>query len=129
MIDTDKLPFVAATLLLAGALQAQCIPDPIQDQWNGGTNERNFSGYSEWRSFTSGTDGALIQVDLLFCNANIILNGRGTHIYNGEGPLLATRTVSLIGTAYTMNQPLWRPWTVNPPPMLMANAVYLQVRS
>lgn len=124
----NRLPLCAATLLLAGSAYAQCSPDQVQDQWNGGTSERNLPGYSEWQSFTAGEDGALCQVDLLFCNSDDILNGSGTlNIYQGEGlsgPLLATQSVIVNGTAYTMNQPFWQAWTVNTPPLVESDALY-----
>lgn len=124
----NRLPLCAAALLLAGSSHAQCTPDQVQDQWNGGTSERNLPGYSEWQSFTAGEDGALCQVDLLFCNSDDILNGTGTlNIYQGEGPggpLLATQPVSVNGTAYTMNQPFWQAWTVDSPPLVEADALY-----
>jgi hypothetical protein len=106
----------------------QCTTDQVQDIWNGGTSERNLPGNFEWQSFTAGVTGELCQVDLMFCNSNVILDGSGTlNIYSGEGvggPLLSTQSVQVDGTANTFNQVFWQSWTIAEIVMVNEGSIY-----
>ncbi len=115
-------------LLIARSASAQCTMDQVQDQWNGGTSERNLPGYSEWQSFTAGESGALCEVDLLFCNINVPVIGTGTlNVFAGEGTagtLLATQPVSVNGSATPLNLPFWAQWSLANGPQLEMDSVY-----
>ncbi len=110
------------------SLAQSCTVDQSLLTWNGGTSERNLPGYYEWQSFTSGMTGTLCEVDLMFGNSNIKLNGTGTlKIYTGTGiagSLLASQPVTVNGTAYNINTNFWQSWIVNSPPNVVAGSVY-----
>jgi len=115
-------------LLIPIASSGQCTVDQVQDQWNGGTSERNLPGYYEWQSFTAGATGALCQVDLLFCNTGSTVSGTGTlNVYAGEGiggALLSTQGVVVDGSIAAANQPCWQQWPIAAAPLLAAGQVY-----
>ena len=115
-------------LLTSGPLTAQCLPDQVQEQWNGGTSERNLPGYYEWQSFTAGSTGALCGIDVLFCNINVPVVGTGTvKVFTGEGlggTLLASQAVNVDGSASALNQPFWANWSLVAPPNVEAGSMY-----
>ena len=115
-------------LLTSGPLTAQCLPDQVQEQWNGGTSERNLPGYYEWQSFTAGSTGALCGIDVLFCNINVPVVGSGTlKVFAGQGiggALLASQTVNVDGSATALNLPFWANWSLAAPPNVEAGSMY-----
>lgn len=123
-----NIPATIALLCTSALLHAQCLPDQVQDQWNGGTSERNLPGYYEWQSFTAEVTGALCGIDVLFCNINVPVVGTGTlQVFAGEGiggALLASQAVNVDGSATAVNLPFWANWMLTAPPNLEAGAVY-----
>lgn len=121
-------PCLLILLLSGGRLTAQCLPDQVQEQWNGGTSERNLPGYYEWQSFTAGSTGALCGIDVLFCNINVPVVGTGTlKVFTGEGlggTLLAPQAVNVDGSATALNLPFWANWALEVPPNVEAGSIY-----
>ena len=115
---------IYASLLLAFLMTAgsafnhvsACFTDQKMETWNGGTSERNLPGYSEWQSFTAGASAGLCQIDLMFCNSNNILYGKGMlRIFEGTGiagKLLGTQSVMVDGRAYAQNKIFWQSWVL-----------------
>lgn len=119
--------FCFAALIYADQTIA-CVVDQKMETWNGGTSERNLPGYYEWQSFTAGVSAGLCQIDLMFCNSNNILNGKGTlKIYEGTGiagKLLATQAVTVDGRAYPQNTVFWQSWQLATVIPLLQQNVY-----
>lgn len=118
------LVFILGTLNTAIA----CGVDQHLETWNGGTSERNLPGYYEWQSFTTAASGDLCQIDLMFCNSNNILYGKGTlKIFTGtgiNGTLLASQQVVVDGRAFKYNQPFWQSWLINKTVHVTNGSVY-----
>lgn len=113
-IPTWVITALATVYLSATTLSAQTTLDQQQLLYNGGLSARTLSGYAVWQSFTVGTTGTLIGIDMGFFNN---MSGQAQlQIFAGEGTagmLLQTLSIPVIG----LTQPgvTWNAWSVSVP--------------
>ena len=89
------------------------ILDQEQVRHDGALSARTLPGYTVWQSFTAGTTGTLVHIDMGFFNK---MSGAGElRIYEGggtSGKVLQTLKVNVVGLEGGVT---WNRWSVNVP--------------